>query len=372
MNSREIFEWLNIVENNTFSNCLIDHCSKELLYAFDISKNIDCYKLELNEFLLSKWWGLNQSEWIYYKKNPNKIFQNFRELSKSKKWLSTLDLRNIANDVFMSKGMIPKNPLPIISNDTETFFVVSWIQNMYDKDFIVSDKNVFVQQPSIRLNWDGKWSFFVSGNDWIATSFVNPTIYKINPNIKDIVRNIDYFFDFLSTIGIYIGDISLKLKVSDKKRNGKSVVKTTVHIYYWNLHLWDCWIGQFKELEWTENNFLDLWFWLERINLARNKMNNYFHQYIQNKSDLDRYSDLEIDAVKTICLINTQDLNSLDKQDGAFLKYKKLLKRLLKTKNYYPLIKIFYEFRWNFTVLNNTEDVLLKKILNDIEIYSID
>lgn len=371
MNSIENSGWLNNIKNNIFSNPLIGQSSEELWCTFDISKNIDCYKWELNEFLVTKWWNFNKLEWIYYKTNPNKIFQNFRELSKSKKGLSTLDLSGISNDVFMSKGMIAKNPLPIISNDAETFFVISWIQNMYDKKFIVWDRNIFVQQPSIRLNWDGKWSFFVSWEEWIATSFVNSTIYKINPDVKDLIRNIDYFFDFLNIIWIYIGDISLKIKISDQKWKGESLVKTTVHIYYWNLHLWDCWIWQFNESESTENNFLDLWFWLERINLARNKMDNYFHQYIQNKNDIDRYSDREIDAVKTICLINTQDLNLLDKHDGPYLKYKRLLKLLSKKKNYYPLIKIFYEFRGNFTVLNQAEDVLLKKILDDIELYSI-
>lgn len=356
-------------ENKYFYKIFLKQQSVEMLNSFDIFKNRDQYILELNEFFFGKWWKFDDLNSVYYKKDPDKIQKNFRDLSKSKKNISLLELKELCNTTFLSNGSIEKTSLPIINNNVETFFVVSWIQNMYDKNISSFNKDILVHQPSIRLNGDNKWSFFISSHDGIATSFVNSTLYNTNIKIKELVVIIDSFFDFLNSIGIYIGDVSLRVEMKPEKRNDQELMKMTIHIFYWNLHLWDAWIWEFKEKAVHSNNFLDLWFWLERINLAKNKINNYFHQYLEDKIHLDRYSDVEIDTIKTLCLIQTQNIKDLEKKSWAFFRYKKLIKLLLKDKNYYPLIHIFFEYRSHFTIFNNTEDEVLRNLLNDLEIY---
>jgi hypothetical protein len=245
--------------------------------------------------------------------------------------------------------------------------VISGIQNMYT-DSLPIDKQTLVHQPSIRLNFDWANTWAISWETWISTSFVNTTVYQKDINIKQYIENLDRFFDFLNKIWIYIWDISLKLLASPQTRKWKQTLRLVIHMFYGDLHIWDSWIC---EVEWIEKeangSFFDLWFWLERLSLARNKFDNYFHQYLDNKIDLDRYSDLEIDTIKTLCLIQSQNISNLDKHSWPWIRYRKLLKNLTKNKNYYPIINIFFDYRSNFISFNNSQSEVIRNILNDIE-----
>lgn len=352
----------SIIKNNVFKPSNI-----EIVNTFDILKNVDLYIWELNEFLLSKSRNFDFTTWIYSKKQRANIDLDFRKLSSPRKKITSLEIKDISDDVLWEESFL-KDPLPIISSDVETFFVISGIQNMYAADSSIK-KEQLVHQPSIRMNFDWSKTWAISGVDWIATSFVNSTLYQTDANIKSYIKNIDLFFDFLSKIWIYIWDISLKILPTFETRNWKELFKLVTHIFYWNLHVWDAWICVINQELNIDNSFIDLWFWLERLSLARNKFDNYFHQYLNKKVELDRYSDLEIDTIKTLCLIHSENINDLDKHSWPWFRYKKLLKNLTKDKNYYPIINIFYDYRSNFISFDKTESEILNNILYDLEIH---
>jgi hypothetical protein len=137
----------------------------------------------------------------------------------------------------------------------------------------------------------------------------------------------------------------------------------TLHFFYGNLE-----IGDTSLIEWNNQIIIqDLWFGLERVNLARNKFVNYFEQYLTNKKYLERFSDTEIDAIKTICLIQTTVNKNFLKNTWLHSNYLKLIKKLSKSKNYYPLIKIFVDYRKNFVII---PDNIIELLLIDIEQYS--
>lgn len=345
---------------------LSDGFSDELIDTFDIMKHLDQYISEINEFLFQRWWMFDEHKGIYHKAWAQNVGIGFRELSKPKKAISLMEIKDVADEVL--GWCDKKSALPIMSKEVETYFVISGIQNMYhDKELLHTLK--FVHQPSIRLNGDGVEAAGVSWRQGIATSFVNSTKYEINTNVRSYVKNLDDFFDFLSKVWLYVWNVSLKLKIGSGRWKNEQMCKLTTHVLYGDLHVWDIGMGEFKNKQGNIKSFLDLWFGLERIGFARNKIDNYFHQYLQNRNDLDRYSDAEIDTIKTICLMQSQNMYVLDKQEWAWLRYKKLLKKLLKDRNYYPLVRIFFEYRSNFIVFDKDVSSLYAEIADDMEIY---
>jgi hypothetical protein len=57
--------------------------------------------------------------------------------------------------------------------------------------------------------------------------------------MEDILEGLEEFFNFLNKIGIYIGDISLKLRITKDERNREKMFIFTLHFFYGNLEIGD-------------------------------------------------------------------------------------------------------------------------------------
>ena len=274
------------------------------LYLLLSKNSIHQYIEQVCNHLFAKWRNFNESAKNFYKKE-NKIDIDFRTLSTPNKKLSPIAIADIYTN--LNRDLSKVKNLDIINGYTDTDFVISWIQHFFDNN--INWWNKFLHQPVIRLNGDKKWKFFISWVEGIATSFINTTQYNINSNIINLINDLERFFDFLNTIWIYIGDISLKLKIKNDIWNKRDVFVFSIHIIYGNLHIWD--ISLINNF--FDSSIQDLWFGLERINMARNKNTNYFEQYINDISILQRFNNIEIDSIKTLCLILTSwNFNLLD------------------------------------------------------------
>lgn len=346
-NFEESYKYIHTIKN-------IDKLSEELFLSIS-NENLLCYVEQVHQYLLQNWWKFDNKLKNFYKKDNN-ITKDFRSLSKPKK--QTIPTQIAELFINHNKQNNQFHSLDIINNFTDTDFTISWIQHIFSQN-IEKNRVWFLHQPVIRLNGDSQWSFFISWNEWIWTSFVNTTKYNINSNTNNLIEWLEDFFDFLSSIWIFIGDISLTFKLKKDIRKQKEVYIFMIHIFYWNLNIWDTSLIQ------NFNNWIiqDLWFWLERLNMARNKNNNYFEQYLHNKELISRFSDKEIDSIKTISLLLTSS-EKIFQKSGSRSTYIKLIKILEKNKNYYPLIKIFQKY-WNSFWYNFDSN----KLQNDIEIY---
>jgi len=334
--------------------------SEELLQVFSFYENIEHTVEVIHTYLLQHWRKFDFNEKCFFKKE-NKIHQNFRSLSTPKNKLFPREIKEIATET-MWKDIL-KEPLDILNIYTDTDFVISGIQHMFQHPQI-EDRKSLLHQPVIRVNGDGKGGFFISGEEGIWTSFVNTTKYKVNANIPDIVEDLENCLDFLSKISMHVQDISLRMKTKEDTWKWEKVFIFVIHIFYGNLNIGDTALIQKSN---SPKIIKDLWFGLERVWLARNKFTNYFEQYLENKELLNRFSDVEIDTIKTLCLMHTTKNKELLRNAGPQSTYMKLLKKLSKTKNYFPILQIFFSYRGDFitTSENKTE-----KILTDIELHS--
>lgn len=332
----------------------INKISEELFLSLSNNNLLD-YVSQVYDYLSQKWWKFDKKFQNFYKKDNN-FSTDFRNLSKPKKEISPEEMAKLFTNHNQNDNHFQS--LDIINNFTDTDFTISWIQHLFSQN--LQWDSWFLHQPVVRLNGDGQWSFFISWNEWIWTSFVNTTKYSINSHTNNLIEWLENFFDFLSSIWIFIGDISLTFKLKKDIRKQKDVYIFMIHIFYWNLNIWDTsLIENFNT--WTVQ---DLWFWLERLNMARNKNNNYFEQYLDDKALLNRFSDKEIDSIKTISLLLTSS-EKIFQKSWSRSTYIKLIKNLEKNKNYYPLIKIFQKY-WNYFWYKFD----INKLLEDLEIYS--
>ena len=317
----------------------------------------------LNEtinYLQRKGWIFDSTTKNFYKKENN-FSRDFRTLSIPRNKLSPQKLGMIYA-AMAKKHSIEKSPLEVIDQRVPTDFVISWIQDSLLWS-MRDDNSYFLLQPVIRLNWDWKGAFFVDGKEWIWTSFVNPTEYQTQSNNGWFFEGVEHFLDFMNKVGLYVWNVSLQLKIKEDCRGKKKVLVFTIHFYYWNLHIWDTSLvfdGVKRE------PLRDLWFWLERINLARNKYDNYFQQYC-NPEILTRYSNQEVDSIKTLSLLLMLDFPELLQLKWPKATYRKLLKTLNKTTNYFPLIQIFEQY-WQF-FYDRSKRVNLERLLEDLEKY---
>lgn len=353
MNRKFMESWV-IRNESLYTVKNITNLSKEVISTL---LSLTDYVEEVNSYLLQRGWKFDYRFKNFYKVENN-IEKDFRSLSKPKNKITPSELANLFTD---HNGNINHfHNLDIINSYTDTDFVVSWIQHAFVED-INGRSEWFLHQPVIRLNGDSKWDFFVSWNEWIWTSFINTTKYSFDADASNLIEWLEDFFDFLSKIWIFIGDVSLKFKLKNDIRNGKDVFIFMIHIFYWSLNIWDASLIQ------NFNSWLvkDLGFWLERLNVARNKYVNYFEQYLNDSNLLNRFSDNEIDAIKTLCLLLTSK-DRIFKKSWSRKTYLKLMKKLNKNKNYYPLIKIFQDYWSNFWAVLIDSTILLE----DIEKYT--
>lgn len=319
--------------------------------------SIDDYLSSIKEFLSQRWWIY---EWDLYHKWIQKTSTNHRTMIKPRKLMEIDDIKDSLDATFPDAKK--ENHLAIIHSDLDTFFVVSWIQSAsnvlfgekeYDNDWHL------VHQPSIRM----KYLDSVSWEDWIWVSFVNSTIYKIWSSFEEHLEGFDNIISFLSKMWMYAWNISLKVRDRSPIWDWRSMNNVIIDMYYGDLHIGDAvYIYNFQQETRDNLTISDIWIWCERIMYARNNFNNYFEQFWV---DLERYTETEIEALKTLVLIYSEKLHNISGDQKNQIK--KIYKKLNKNKNYYPLIIKSCEYREDYydfdkkkilsTISNNLEDL---------------
>jgi len=321
----------NTKEGANFINWIIDVFVDDKLL-----KNID-------GFFVEKWWKRKNN--IFFKWDL-KIWVDHRKLIKPKKKIFLEDILKVANEVFSKSKSIP--PFHINYKKIDTFFVVAWIQSISNVLFEERqyDNNwYYISQPVIRI----KYLDNISWDKGNGISFVNFTVLKVWVTLSEFLKKVDESIWFLSKLWLYAWNVSLRIRKDSPVWNNRKMKNIIIDIYYWNLQIGDAvFIYDFEQKTRTSLTVADIWFGLERIIYARNRIHNYFEQFWLN---FKRYSETEVEVVKTLSLIFFWKEWMLTQNQKNQIK--KLYKKLDKSKNYFPLIDYSIEY-WN-SFYNNSK-----------------
>lgn len=248
--------------------------------------------VEMNEYLTRHGWSLaacgeSACDRKYYVK-PKYDTGNcqryecsgyrFLERKERKSLISLISITKKAEQLFLKEKTIKVNPLPIIKKHGSTLFTGTCGQ-YYDDVFFLDKKpqaeSIFLAQPVVRLQGED----LVGKIDGISTSFVNMATEKINANQNEHLELLNLWMSFLSSLGIFMGDITLTLK-QDKPKWGDQISPEafSLKINYLGLELG---IANFFHNIVIPNSgncytLSDISFGLERVAWAVNKTPSYF------------------------------------------------------------------------------------------------
>lgn len=327
----------------------------------DVFQIIQNYNSEVWIFLNNN--NRTYQDWVW-SKWPSKIHTAFRTLSKSKSQIARdLLIRGIV-DFYSWKWFNREKPLNIVDSSIDTFFVVSWIQKKsiwFTEWSLIDEAFWFNLQPCIRTQFTDK----VDWIDWIATSFTNVSTYHYNKTIANHLAMIDDFFKYISSIWLYLWDVTIKNKTVLTAWNWTPILLLNLYFYYGDIQIGDSFYATNLNEADSHRPLSEVWFWLERIALSRNKHKNMFEFYGENL--VDKFSDKEIDAVKTVTLMILWWLDVSN--SWAWYRLKLFLKALNKDKNYFLLIKSMFEYRKIISNTNHKFNEILEQFYLLLSIY---
>lgn len=136
---------------------------------------------------------------------------NFLTLGERRQFSDLETSNRTITDYFQKLGYTPTNPIDVVRKSERTLFA-SAAGQIFD-DAIYKGRNpyykkVILSQPVIRLQGED----LIGKVDGYSTSFVNVGTEQWNPNPKEHADAVDSWLSLLSELGIFAGNLSLKVK----------------------------------------------------------------------------------------------------------------------------------------------------------------
>lgn len=325
-------------------------------------------KSRLKEYLLKNNWSVQfeykETETFFknrFQEPTNEI--EFLNYSRRKKPIELNEFLSRFYKFFKGKGHLPVFAEDVINRrDKDTMFIVAGIQHFADYlhgNASLETGNHVIAQPSIRQK------FRESVGEGNVSSFVNIASSECDTNISRYITQIDNWMEFLSSLGLYLGDFRLELKdISRKKGFWSNAQGAVLKFFYGGLELGDAGLLMFNN---KPKKFIsDIGFGLERLLWSINKTPHFsdilgpFPISFSNNYRL-------IDGVRTSTLMA---MSSLSNQDiDQFRQFRIYLDNpdILHEPNLEEMINHYYQF-WSKFVPNpkNIDETknLLKGELN--------
>lgn len=319
----------------------------------------------LNEHLRKRNWSIAScslcgQEYYRKKQKPNcgryscLEGYEFLPLSRKKEYTFLDDLAEKTRLFFRDKGYNVMNGQSVISEMGNALFTVAGVQlldKVIHKEEPIPERAFFVAQPVIRMKFLNQ----VGKTEGISTSFVNICTEQVNPSVDDHIKNFDSWLEYLSSIGLFVGDMTLTIR--DKISNwGKGDCKNIiVDVNYGGLHLGDaCFLCGIPQ-ENRENLMIsDIGFGLERVCWALNKSQSYFDSIgPRTLSFKDEYK--LIDSIRTMTLMAGCGVEPSNKAQGYRLRrLSKGIVDLAKNIPWLDTVPRYYLFWSKFTQLEKS------------------
>lgn len=229
------------------------------------------------------------------------------------------DICSSLKSVFTEHGFHHHEPVDISNCIGSTIYIGNAGQ-IFDRQIFreepVSCTPALVLQPSIRLQRHGR----IGKPDGFTTSFVNISSEQLDVDPFRHIQTVDLWMDFLSKIGLYMGDFTLKPEIEEASWGSRSGIKThTLRFNYGGLEIGVCnytIIPQNTRLAITQS---DISFGLERVAWAINK-NTRFYEIIGPLNNALRGEDERMDAYRTTTLMASSGVRPGTNEQGSKLR----------------------------------------------------
>lgn len=342
---REQQEFESFLKNKNWINHNCPHCSNEY-YAKEHSSTTGCgsYKCTGYEFL---------------NRPLRRSFFDAHEVGEKLK-------RN-----FNSLAYRAVEPIPVVNKVGSTLFTGTSAQ-YYDTAIFQEEQidmfPIVIAQPVIRLQGRD----LVGKIDGFTTAFVNISTEQPNVAMAKHLKHFDYWLEQLSSLGLFMGDVSLKI-ATDKPEWGKyQPDAVTVKINYLGLELGVA--NYFTNIPQQTRKPLtlsDMSFGLERITWALNKTPSYYDIVGPiNYSAKGRYKLM--DNYRTMALMAASGVTPSNKDRGS--KFRMLAKSSATPTESISLDLVDYYYDWwrqfaNFPLQkSDAVDIIVHEVNRNINI----
>lgn len=271
----------------------------------------------IDDRLISRDWTLDSCsscQQVFYKKKRSQIdlcnsyncaggYEFLQAPGKRRQSVSLPDVTKRFHDIFTEHGFVTQPPVSIIDRKGNSVFIGN-VGQIFD-DYIFGKKTdidhtpAVALQPVIRLQ--GKDN--VGLIDGFTTSFVNMGSEQLGTGPVKHSDVIDIWMNFLSEIGFFMGDFSLKPKLEQTSWGKIDGVQTyTLKFNYRGLEIG---VGNYTIIKREAGSLVsqsDLSFGLERVLWALNR-NSHFYEKIGPFTNAVRGEDIRMDAYRTTTLM---------------------------------------------------------------------
>lgn len=262
-------------------------------------------------------------------------------------------------------------PIPVVNKVGSTLFTGTSAQ-YYDTAIFQEEQidmfPIVIAQPVIRLQGRD----LVGKIDGFTTAFVNISTEQPNVVMAEHLKHFDYWLEQLSSLGLFMGDVSLKI-ATDKPEWGKyQPDAVTVKINYLGLELGVA--NYFTNIPQQTRKPLtlsDMSFGLERITWALNKTPSYYDIVgPMNYSAKGRYKLM--DNYRTMAFMAASGVTPSNKDRGS--KFRMLSKSSATPAESVNLDLVDYYYDWwrQFTNLplqkSDAVDIIVREVNRNINI----
>lgn len=277
----------------------------------------------------------------------------FLERKTKKTLVPTRSISNAASQLFSENGLQAVEALPVINKKGSTLFTGTCGQYFDDTIFYgrqTEQKSVFLAQPAIRLQGED----LVGQIDGFSTSFVNIATEHLNAQLADHLKNLELWMDFLSSQGLFMGDISLSIKYDNPQWGARvSPQAVSLKINYLGLEIGIA--NFFFDIRTPGQNhsmtMSDIGFGLERLAWAINKTPSYFDiigplDFSLKGSSTHSY----IDKYRTATLMAASGVVPSNKDRGS--KLRKMVKDFSSSdlRLSHELVRYYYQWWSQFSI----------------------
>ncbi len=256
-------------------------------------------------------------------------------------------------DIFTNNGFQIHSPLNITNAVGNSIFVGNVGQIFDDHIFnsapVEEHTNKIILQPVIRFQGQD----LVGKVEGFTTSFVNIGSEKLMSNVDEHSKTVDLWMEFMSKVGLFMGDLALKPKIGQATWGTIDGIQTyTLRFNYKGLELG---VGNYTLIPQGDRPTLsqsDLTFGLERILWAVNK-NQHFNEVMGPFSYAMRDEDIKMDSYRTTTLMAGSGVKPGTDEKGS--KLRSLVQRFGGVNEEFnpDLVKFYFDWWSQFTNLPN-------------------
>lgn len=231
--------------------------------------------------------------------NQTTLPSYFLGLSKKKVLVSHKDLSEAFEQFFTQRGYGRVPALKMQGTSDKTDLVIAGVQ-VYDEVFHHGKapfmENLIILQPSVRMRFKDS----VGVNGGTSTAFINFCTESLSQSIDDFLESFDHWIAFLSSVGLFAGDLVLVEKPCRKNWGTGEFLGVGIHVLYGGLEIGHAMYALIPTMEKQTYFLSDIGFGLERVLWAINKTEDYFGLLIPLTSQI---SEARNDSLRSATLL---------------------------------------------------------------------